>query len=400
MRILIVQESDWMEKGPHQSHHLLERLAREGHEVRVIDTDILTKKNVKKLFSKRTVYKNAHKVFDRADITVIRPPYIKIPILNYVSQVYTHDVEIKRQIKEFKPDVIVGFSILNSSLAIRSAKKYGIPFVYYIIDELHMLVPQKYFQSIARYVESSNMKNADIVISINEMLKDYTIRMGAKDKNTMVLPAGVDMERFIGNDIKSVRERHGIKENDVVLFYIGWMYNFSGLKEVALGLAKSGRKNIKLLILGKGDLWDEIQAIKKEYGLDDRIITVDWRPYDEVPKYILASDICLLPAYKNEIMKNIVPIKMYEYMAASKPVISTRLPGILREFGKDSGITYIDDPEEALAKAIQLVDAGMVQENGAKARKFVEKNSWIDITSNFENTLQGMVKSKFKPASH
>ena len=41
MKILIVQESDWVEKGPHQSHHLMERLSKKGHEVRVIDYEIL-----------------------------------------------------------------------------------------------------------------------------------------------------------------------------------------------------------------------------------------------------------------------------------------------------------------------------------------------------------------------
>jgi len=34
MRILVVQESDWTEVGPHQSHHLMERLSQHGHEKR------------------------------------------------------------------------------------------------------------------------------------------------------------------------------------------------------------------------------------------------------------------------------------------------------------------------------------------------------------------------------
>ena len=37
MKILVVQESDWIERGPHQNHHLMERLSIKGHEVRVID---------------------------------------------------------------------------------------------------------------------------------------------------------------------------------------------------------------------------------------------------------------------------------------------------------------------------------------------------------------------------
>lgn len=391
MRILIVQESDWFDRGPLQSHHLLERLSSKGHEVRVIDTDILTRKTDKKIVSGRAVFHNAHKVVDRADITVVRPPYVRLPVLNYASQVYTHGREIDRQISEFKPDIIVGFSLLNSSLAIHAAKKHGIPFIYYILDELHMLVPQAYFRGFARFVESSNMKNADMVISINEMLREYTIAMGADGGKAGVLPAGVEIERFHARDTRAIRESLGIKENDTVLFYMGLMHTFSGLKELALDMARSDRKDIKLLILGKGDLWDEIQRIRKEKGLEDRILMPGWRPYDEVPGYILASDICLLPAHNNQIMRNIVPIKLYDYMAASKPVIATRLPGVVKEFGEDHGIVYIDGPGKALAKAIELTDNGMASVYGAKARKFVEGHSWSDLTADFEHILTDMV---------
>ncbi len=37
LMILVVQESDWLKRNPHQQHHLLERLSLKGHEIRVID---------------------------------------------------------------------------------------------------------------------------------------------------------------------------------------------------------------------------------------------------------------------------------------------------------------------------------------------------------------------------
>jgi len=40
MRILVVQESDWLKRNPHQQHHLMERLSQKAHEIRVIDYDI------------------------------------------------------------------------------------------------------------------------------------------------------------------------------------------------------------------------------------------------------------------------------------------------------------------------------------------------------------------------
>lgn len=392
MRVLVVQESDWVEKGPHQSHHLMERLSARGHEVRVIDYEILWKDHMKReIVSERKIFKDVHKaMIDGGKVTVIRPSIIKLPVLDYLSLIYTHRCEIIRQIDEFKPDVIVGFGILNTNIAIKLANKRNIPFVYYIIDELHRLVPQKSFQSLARYIESSNMKNANKVLSINEGLREYTIEMGADPKDTEVIRAGVDLERFRSADGSAVRERYGFKEDDVVLFFMGWLYDFSGLKEVATGIAESGCDKFKLLILGKGDLWDDLQIIKKEYGLDGRLVTVDWCPYDEVPGYLAASDICLLPAHKNDIMMNIVPIKMYEYMAAGKPVIATKLPGLIKEFGEYSGVVYIERPEDALKMAIKL--AKDIEDVGeCEATRFVEKYSWNGITERFEGFLGAMI---------
>jgi glycosyltransferase involved in cell wall biosynthesis len=391
MRILVVQESDWMDKGPHQSHHLMERVSARGHEVRVIDFEIQWRQHERNgLISNREVFTNVHKAIDEGNLTVIRPPVMKLPVMDYISLLITHKKEIQKQLDEFQPDVIIGFGILNAHIAIRLAKQRGIPVVYYIIDELHRLIPQKCFRGLGSKIESSNMKQADLVLSINEGLRDYTIQMGAQREKTEVIRAGIDFERFNPElDGSAVREKLGITEDDIVLFYMGWLYDFSGLKEVALELARDpqGYKNIKLLVLGKGDLWDTLQEIRREHKMKDRIITLDWQPYEEVPEYIAAADICILPAHKNEIMQNIVPIKMYEYMVMGKPVIATRLSGLVKEFGEGNGVVYINKPEEVLNITIRLMNKNNIKQAGREAVGFVEGYDWNKLTKGFEETL-------------
>ena len=86
MRILVVQESDWFDRGPHQSHHLMERLSVRGHEIRVIDYEIGWKKHQnKELISHREIFTNVHKAIDKGNVTVIRPSIIKLPVLEYLS---------------------------------------------------------------------------------------------------------------------------------------------------------------------------------------------------------------------------------------------------------------------------------------------------------------------------
>ncbi len=92
----------------------------------------------------------------------------------------------------------------------------------------------------------------------------------------------------------------------------------------------------------------------ERYKVADKAIMVGKKPYNELPKY-LAADICLLPAYKNKIMRDIIPIKTYEYMPIGNPVISTKLPGIVKEFGNNNGVIFINESKETLEKAIELI---------------------------------------------
>ena len=390
MRILVVQESDWLEKGPHQSHHLMERLSAKGHEVRVIDFEILWKNHGKQsTISKRTIYRDVNKAIPDGKVTVVRPSIIRLPLFDYLSLLVTHRKEIKRQISEFKPDIIVGFGILNANIAMRFATKSGLPFVYYIIDELHRLVPQKGLRGAAKRIESANMSKSDLVVSINEALRQYTISMGAPEERTSVIKAGIDLERFNpAVNHQAVRQKLQISDKNLVLFFMGWLYEFSGLRELTEELRKNPLKyeNIKLLIIGKGDLWEYLKEAA-DGDLKERMILLSWQPYEEMPGLIAVSDVCVLPAYKNEIMQNIVPIKMYEYMAMSKPVIATNLKGLRMEFAEGNGVLYIDKSEEALDRAMKLSLDGRTKQEGLKARSFVEHNDWQSITDEFERVL-------------
>ena len=399
MKILLVQESDWLKRGLHQQHQLADRLSLKGHQVRVIDYEILWRdQGRRELYSKRQVFDNVSKIHQGAKVTVIRPGIIKIPWLDYASLILTHRKEIGRQIKEFSPDVIIGFSILNSYLAVKAAKRNAIPFIYYWIDVLHRLIPLKPFQLIARIVESQTLRQADRILVINDKLKEYVTKIGAPLERTQVLRAGIDIEQFNPTDNgNAIRKEYGLKKDDIVLFFMGWLYHFSGLKEVAVRLADTKDYTLKFLIVGEGDAYDELQQIQQKYNLQDRLILTGKKPYQEIPAFIAASDVCLLPAYATEkIMQDIVPIKMYEYMAMAKPVVSTKLPGVVKEFGEANGVVYISKPEDAVEKAIRLIQDGSLKELGAKARRFVERYSWDNITNEFEKILEEVIKGNRK----
>lgn len=399
MRILLVQESDWLTRGPHQQHHLMDRLSLKGHQIRVIDYEITWRDHKKKeLYARKQVFRHVSKVVEEADITLIRPGILKVPVLDYLSLILSHRIEIGRQIEEFHPDIIISFGILNAYLAMNLAKKNRVPFLYYLIDALHTLIPLKLLRPLGKIIEKQSLKRADKVIVINEKLKDYAIRMGAHPGRGSVVGAGVDLDRFNSNGKgRKIRQEYGIRKGDTILFFMGWLYDFSGVREVALTLAKikDERPDFKLLVVGEGDLYQELLRIREKHNLQDHLILAGRQPYRKIPEFIGAADICLLPAHHNKVMQDIVPIKMYEYMACGKPVISTKLPGIMKEFGYGNGVEYVDEPEEVIGKAIRLSEnRKKLVEAGFKARKFVEKYSWDNITQEFETILKNTINSR------
>lgn len=392
MKILVVQESDWLQRNPHQQHHLMERMSLRGHEIRVIDYEINWKTNNNPgLTVKREIFKGVHKIHDEARVDVVRPSFIKITVLNYLSWVWTNYLEINRQIKEYQPDVIIAFGLLNAYIASKAAKKHKIPFVYYLIDVLYNLIPEKPLQSFGKKVKKSTIKNSDMVITINKTLAEFAINMGADKEKTMVIDAGIDLDNFNPETVDGshIREEYGVKDDEFLLFFMGWIYHFSGVKEVARELGKGSNKNIKLMVVGDGDAYDDLVDIQKEYGMENQLILTGKQPYDRIPEFIASSDVCILPAYPDEIiMKDIVPIKFYEYMAMEKPVITTKLNGVIAEFGDDKGILYVDKPEDV----VELSSKIDTKELGGKALQFVKGNDWNTITDTFEETLKKLVE--------
>jgi glycosyltransferase involved in cell wall biosynthesis len=389
MRILITQDTDWIERNPGQQHHVADRLSVRGHEIRVIDYDILWKtKESKGWRSTRQVFAHISKTVPDADVTVIRPAVWRIPLFHYISMFFSYRKEIEKQLVDFKPDIIVGHSILSNYLSMRLSRKAGISYVFHMTDAQHTIVPSRILSFIAKYVERRILKNASRVIVINERLKDYSVGLGADSSNVVVIRAGIDLARYDPNiSGRQAREELGINDDDFVLFFMGWLYDFSGLKEVAEDVLKRNSK-FRLLIVGDGDAFGDLQEIRERSGHRDKVILTGKQPFERIPELIATADVCLLPAHNNETMRDIVPIKLYEYMAMGKPVISTELPGVMMEFGRGNGVTYVSEPELVLSKAIELADSGTMLMEGKKAREFVQARDWDRVVDDFERILE------------
>jgi glycosyltransferase involved in cell wall biosynthesis len=394
--ILVVQETDWIERGPHQSHHLFERLSPDDYEVHVVDFPLiwenLSRGKYPIIQGPRTLLARG-KVIESSEMKIHRSAFVNLPILNTLSVLLQRN-EIRNQVKRLKPDIVVCFaSLLNVNYVIRLCGKHEIPCVYYLLEKYNTMVPSRLglMRDYARWLESKAIRTSDYCLVINQALKEYVDMSRGAASKSKVIPGGVTTADFTSNPDERItmRAELGIGNDQIALFYMGWLYRFSGLTEVVGEMLGRSREldRFKLIVIGRGDLWESLHRIAERPEAESRIILHDWIPHSMIARYLNASDICILPAYNNEVMEDIVPIKMYEYMAAGKPVIATRLPGLVKEFGEDNGVKYVNRPEGVLKLAQELKESNRIQSEGIKAREFVQSNSWDIVVGEFEEKL-------------
>ncbi|HKQ04908.1 MAG TPA: glycosyltransferase [Blastocatellia bacterium] len=113
------------------------------------------------------------------------------------------------------------------------------------------------------------------------------------------------------------------------------------------------------------------------------------RPYADLPAYLRQFDVAMIPFVINDITQATSPLKLYEYWAAGKPVLTTPLPEC-RAFAE---VTLAADPAEfasALDEARRLADDAQYRE---RLRQLAFQNSWtVRVTE-----VAGLLKAHMNP---
>lgn len=394
-RILVVQETDWLQRGPHQQHHLFERLAARGHTVTVLDFEILyTPWPRAPLYAPRTQWQSVTRTGRPSPgVTVVRPATLRLPLLARPLSVFTFYMELLRQCRSAKPDAIVDYALSTGLPALIAARQFKIPFLFHVIDSLHTIVPSGALQPIAKLFERALLRSADRTLYINEELCQYGVTLGANPAHAQVIRTGVDLQRFRPDlETKALRAQWGLAETDVVFLFIGWLYEHAGV-DTLLRQLPNLPVHVKLLVVGQGEAEARFKALCAELKLTDRVIFTGQQPYDLAPQFMALADVCTLYSTVNNITRHIVPIKTYEYMAAGRPVLASPLPGVERDVPAGNGVLYVSEAD--LPNTLtQLLDAAYRARLGQQARAFVEANcDWNKLTDEFEHWLESSKSS-------
>jgi glycosyltransferase involved in cell wall biosynthesis len=118
------------------------------------------------------------------------------------------------------------------------------------------------------------------------------------------------------------------------------------------------------------------------------------RSYQDLPRYLVGWDVCLLPFARNDATRFISPTKTLEYMAAERPIVSTPITDVAEPYGD---IVYLGGtPDEFLSACEAALAAGVEDRNhrAARMRQVLAGTSWDVTVSAMEKLLADAVGKK------
>jgi len=253
--------------------------------------------------------------------------------------------------------------------------------VYHAHNVEYVLRKQKNHVLIAeltKWGERRLLKSADLITAVSEIDAECFERLyGVRP---ILFPNGVDLERFRAvtpSGIEAIRQKYHLA-GKIVLFM--GLTAFPPNQEAIDFLTghvfpklTARLPNANLAIIG-GPV-----RIKRDW-----LVAPGSIPYQEIPSFIAASDVCVAPIFSGSGTR----LKILEYMAAAKPVVSTPkgAEGIHVEAGQDILVANEQDFSEAIERVLQ--DSGLAQKLGLAGYRVVEKEySWAQILTNFQAHL-------------
>ena len=239
LRILVVQETDWIDRNPILHHRMLESLSVGGDDITVLDYEILWgRSGMRPLWQRRRVWTDVSKFLPGSRINVIRPAMLRVPGLARLSWLLATWRELRRYVRAGRPDVIVAYGITNSFLALLVARRHRIPFIFHLFDSLHALAEPVALRPLAAFVEGVVLRSADRVVIAHRALSGYVTRMGVRPERVILIANGVTRRQPEPSTRAAMRSRLGIADGEVALLFVGWLYRHSGLVELVLELAR------------------------------------------------------------------------------------------------------------------------------------------------------------------
>ena len=214
----------------------------------------------------------------------------------------------------------------------------------------------------------------------------------------LLLKPGVDTDVFCpGERDVQLMDRWGIRPDDLIVLFMGTLFEFSGMDVVLEGFGRvvSEIPLARLLIVGGGPLLERLMERSREIDLGDRVVFTGFQPYEDMPRYIRLARLCINPFRVCPATCEIIPTKLLQYLGCGVPLLATPLPGTLDVLeGEKHGVIFSDLDDGFIEKIIGLLgDIPYLKILGERAHSHILKNhDWGFLTRELEAIIRNTVE--------
>lgn len=271
------------------------------------------------------------------------------------------------------------FTWSSGYVGARLKEKYDVPLIVtaHGFDIYKLPFKDCEWKSKVEYV----LNSANAIITVSNSNLECIKKLDVKTHVT-VLPNGYREEFFHPIDKHECRKLLGLPAEKKIILSVGNLEEVKGHKYLigAMEYAVKKRKDIICLIVGSGKLKDNLKKQIKSTGLNDYVKLVGAKPHSEIPFWINACDLFVLPSLNEG-----NPTVMFECLGCGKPFIGTNVGGIPEVIiSEDYGLLVELGNSNKLAEKI-LIALDLVW-NSDCIYKYSRQFSWSKISE----TLTGI----------
>ena len=338
----------------------------------------------------------------RNQVQIVYVPLVNMPILNILSySLFLFFYLIFHSLKE-KPDIVysrqMGWSI-TTALFTKLIKRPLIIEVqiFYLAEELGKKGLQFIKVKMLEYILNISLKAADRILTTTEKTKEKLSKYYSPfPYKITVVPSGANVDLFRPMNIKHVRKDLQLEQDLYWVGMVGTLYPHQGVDYLinSLPFILKELPNLKLIIIGNGVMKEELVNLTRDLGVEDKVVFTGEVPYEEVPKYINALDVCVA-FFKPVLPYTADPIKLYEYLACEKAVVTSGLDwceDFLEQVGNLVSVEA-SNPQKLAKAIVQLIkDDNLRKETGKRGREIVvEQRRWEIAAKNVQAVLKEII---------
>ena len=320
----------------------------------------------KKLFWKKVIEKNDNITYEH--VFFLNLPIIKNIIVSTsfffksLNWLFKNRKKDKFIIMDAAYITVIPFAILASKI-IKCKKISIVCDIYEYMGNVNDAREKKSsFHKFVNIIMKSVYKNIDGFVFLTEAMNNV---LNKNSKPYIVMEGLVDSDMInINNDIKN-------KSKKDVIMYAGAIRAQYGIKNLLEAFLKYENKNAELWLYGAGDYVDDVKKISKK---DHRIKYKGLLSLDKIVLEELKATILINPRSANqEFTKYSFPSKNMEYMVSGTPVLTTKLPGMPKEYYEYVYLVEGDNENDILDSLNKLFSLSKKELHvmGKKAKEFV-----------------------------